>query len=656
VHLAENTIASGDELNFKVYLVNAGLASEKSSIVYFDMVNEKGLKLAGWSSILKNGCSAGRAIIPDTISSGIYILRSYSKWMMNAGNDFIFQTPLFVINLGDENLANIRQTEYKSNLQFPSDTNLLENSADIESHITNDSISIRINNYNILKSNFTIAALLHGIEIFKTSLGGYTNGFNYKHFIGNFDEGILTLLLFDKYGNLIQDKPVLFKKQVNSKIQIGNINEFYAPGEKIAIPVTAFGLSEDHLSDISCSVSEIYNQSFLPQSQPITDYFNFYSEYKVLSWYDNINSDFDLSSSFSNLSWENSVWNSTNAGGFKNCKYVKERDASSISGKITEKLSGNPVTGAKITLSAPSQNLFVDYSITNENGEFFFWLDNSYSNKEIVLQAFDIEFLPSDITWQIYNQTPIVANAEINVVNLQPAEKQISESIRQLSLINRVFRSTPPNSNFDSSQNISIISYLPDYTIYLADYEQLEDFKEIASNILPGVNFKKRKKEWILQITDRTEKTIFDTGSVVFLNGIPIQNLEVVAKLTANEIERIDVYQSEIIYGDFIFRGILAIFLKDQALPGYFRNTSFVIKNNVLPQSYSSVTFQPSKNPDEPELNNLLYWNPKIEMDKNNSGLINFIAPDYNGQFEIVVEGIMDNNIPVSARKTFYIQ
>jgi hypothetical protein len=355
--------------------------------------------------------------------------------------------------------------------------------------------------------------------------------------------------------------------------------------------------------------------------------------------------------------WKNSIWNKNNLDIIKADTFVKETESGLLSGRITDKATGSSLAGVEILLSVTGKTPFIDYSFTNSNGEFFFWLDSSLDNANIILQVFDVKIKNADVFWQVYNNNLAVENLSQTSILPQTEEKQVIDGIKQLSLVNRIYFDKKETQPEHEGIVPSTITYAPNYYIDPSDYEQLENFKDIAANILPGVAIKLKRKGWMLQVIDPKEKMVLDSGSMVLLNGVPFKNLEYIAKLPIDDIKRIDVYQSNFFYGRLNFQGIVAIYTHEKALPiNYLANETFIFRNIVQPFADSVISNEPATNLFAPNFSNLLYWNPIIILGKDNSFIVEFSASLYKSQFEINIEGISNNRTPVSAHQSFIIE
>ena len=74
------------------------LAGPGSEVLYVELVNPRGEALAKGKYLISENQSAGHLSIPSTIASGIYYLRSYTRWMRNFGASDFTYLPIRVVN------------------------------------------------------------------------------------------------------------------------------------------------------------------------------------------------------------------------------------------------------------------------------------------------------------------------------------------------------------------------------------------------------------------------------------------------------------------------------------------------------------------------------------------------------------------------------
>jgi len=93
VHSDREDYIAGEDMWFNIYLIDkqSGKPSGRSKIAYFELLNPENNPVIQKRLMVVNGFSPGQALLPDTLSSGMYTLRVYTNQMKNflPGNCFM---------------------------------------------------------------------------------------------------------------------------------------------------------------------------------------------------------------------------------------------------------------------------------------------------------------------------------------------------------------------------------------------------------------------------------------------------------------------------------------------------------------------------------------------------------------------------------------
>ncbi len=87
VHMDNNCYFLGDTIYYKVYTQRSDTRkpSGVSSVLYADLYNQDGYLVERQQVEMRNGQCNGSFVLPDTLYSGFYELRAYTRWMPNWG-------------------------------------------------------------------------------------------------------------------------------------------------------------------------------------------------------------------------------------------------------------------------------------------------------------------------------------------------------------------------------------------------------------------------------------------------------------------------------------------------------------------------------------------------------------------------------------------
>jgi len=120
---------AGDDIWYKAYLTNAqtNFLLNSSNNLYVEIIKSDGGLIARRLTRLDNGLGNGDFKLSDTLSSGIYKIRAYTNWMLNFGDNFIFEKKIQIIRNDDKGLlskdsllASAEQSDSQSHSDTPS--------------------------------------------------------------------------------------------------------------------------------------------------------------------------------------------------------------------------------------------------------------------------------------------------------------------------------------------------------------------------------------------------------------------------------------------------------------------------------------------------------------------------------------------------------
>lgn len=100
LHFDKPFYAAGDHMWYRVYLVDASshIANSKSAAVYVELIDNKDSVIVRQKIAPKEGIFSGSILLKDDLPEGIYIIRAYTNWMRNVGEDFFYTRRFFIGN------------------------------------------------------------------------------------------------------------------------------------------------------------------------------------------------------------------------------------------------------------------------------------------------------------------------------------------------------------------------------------------------------------------------------------------------------------------------------------------------------------------------------------------------------------------------------
>src|SRR5437762_11181373 len=91
---------TGETIWFKIYDIDAGTnkPSDLSKVAYIEVLNTDRKPVLEAKIGLKECSGNGSLVITSSITTGSYILRTYTNWMKNFGPQFYFEKKITIVN------------------------------------------------------------------------------------------------------------------------------------------------------------------------------------------------------------------------------------------------------------------------------------------------------------------------------------------------------------------------------------------------------------------------------------------------------------------------------------------------------------------------------------------------------------------------------
>ncbi|HKM92892.1 MAG TPA: hypothetical protein VJY41_04485 [Prolixibacteraceae bacterium] len=297
-----------------------------------------------------------------------------------------------------------------------------------------------------------------------------------------------------------------------------------------------------------------------------------------------------------------------------------------LCGTIIETNSKQAVDNETVLFSIPDSVPNLNYAYTNEHGEFRFQFSNYLSDQDAIIQtltknkAYTIWlnpiFLlpPSEIPYYI---SPDVENNDFSKLAISRATMHKIYGAQQASKVEKVIEKYP---FYGYTQR----------RIYPEIYVNLNDFAEIAWEILPILKYRVAKDTTYLRIWDQTQKIYFN-NPMMLIDGVPIFNPAEINVLHSELIQWIEIQPQSRCYGDVSIDGLVSI----KTRKGNFRNIGLPLNAiRVSIETISENTTKPSSS--KPMFSDVLFWDPSIEI--GNAAKIEFECSMETGSYVALLQ------------------
>lgn len=125
LHTDRDYYIAGETAWFKAYLTADYLPDTISTVLYTELVNEAAQTIRRSNTPILFGGSNGHLELPDSLSTGYYVLQSYTSTMLNHNPDFIFKRRIFIYGKSKNGSSNVMLEKLIKVEFFPEGGNLV---------------------------------------------------------------------------------------------------------------------------------------------------------------------------------------------------------------------------------------------------------------------------------------------------------------------------------------------------------------------------------------------------------------------------------------------------------------------------------------------------------------------------------------------------
>ncbi|HKZ39098.1 MAG TPA: hypothetical protein VJ184_15655, partial [Chryseolinea sp.] len=200
-----------------------------------------------------------------------------------------------------------------------------------------------------------------------------------------------------------------------------------------------------------------------------------------------------------------------------------------------------------------------------------------------------------------------------------------------------------------------------DETYYLDDYTRFTVMEEVMREYVPGVMVRKRKDGFHFMVLDNIRKAVFQNNPLILVDGIPVFDVDKIMEFEPIKIKKLEVLTRKYYLGPLVLNGIVSYTTYTGDLAGLQLNPQSVsldYEGLQLQRVFYSPQYNDQKQRESriPDRRNLLYWAPKITLNKEGKRQLEFYTSDLTGDYTIVIEGLTRDGLAGSTEQTFSVK
>ena len=335
--------------------------------------------------------------------------------------------------------------------------------------------------------------------------------------------------------------------------------------------------------------------------------------------------------------------------------YLPESKARILRGRVIDETTREGVQAATVFLSCLDSVANLQYASTDSNGIFQMLLSDYYSGKELF---FTIKDMPVGQKWKMEIEDNFILSEKWKpeLISYKGDFKDYIYKSQDIVYINKSFgldESVNENPIFENKPHCPQLYRSTVKSVYPSDFVPLDSFPEIVIEILPTVKLTRHDGKYQAYVMISSQgNTYTDREPLIFLDGVYVDDIQKIIDLNSAKIKKIDVLDNVRILGDLIFYGAVSIISKSNEIistvpaPNSLRYKN---ENRNVGKSFVVVNPDSIKDHHTPFFKQLLYWNPNLELKKDDNTAFDFYTSDNTANFIIKVEGISENGTPISA-------
>ncbi len=341
--------------------------------------------------------------------------------------------------------------------------------------------------------------------------------------------------------------------------------------------------------------------------------------------------------------------------------YLPEQLGELFWGQVRIKDTRAPAKAKTVVISLPGPDFQLKYAITDQDGNFFTYLNKEYEASAAIVQVLDA-MQTYDIA--IKKASPLTYEAlKFGKFRLTSEMEKMIVSRSVENQIENAFFMVKPDTILSVRDNDPFIGGNPE--IYeLDDYTRFPTLRETLVEVVDNVWVKKINGEdtmWVRQYFEPTNEAYINLTPLVFIDGVLIPDHQAILEFNAFEIKTIKTVRDQFVIGGNEYLGMVAIetikgnyYDEWQATKNGIKQELFkpLLKKNYFSQSYSDTDRTTKER--IPDLRRQLLWVPNYILDGSEQP-ITFFTSDIPGDYEIVLEGFTSYGKPISITRSFEV-
>ena len=341
--------------------------------------------------------------------------------------------------------------------------------------------------------------------------------------------------------------------------------------------------------------------------------------------------------------WRRFRWEDVAAGRPPATPFAPEVNGYLLQGRISQGAGGAPVAGVPAYLSLPGPAFWFGSTVSHPDGLVQFELPDVYGLRKLVFQTNPVR----DSTYHVELLSSFTVGGGPPAPGLPPLPSRLAAALTERHVqvqAQRAFAAPAPRYLPVPTDAVAFYGRA-DERYRLDDYTRFPSLEDVMREYVPGVLVRKRKDGFHFMVIDRPHHLNLQENPLTLLDGLPLFNLNQLMAFDPLKIKTLDVIASRYFMGQQVYDGLVSYRTYKGDLGGYPLNPHALIEEYETLQvprefyapRYDTEAQQRSRLPD---LRNLLYWNPTVNLQANQPQTLQFSTSDQAGRYLVVTQGL----------------
>lgn len=295
-----------------------------------------------------------------------------------------------------------------------------------------------------------------------------------------------------------------------------------------------------------------------------------------------------------------------------------------------------------------------------KDGSVRFFTNHTAGIKEVISTA--VMMAPDvDKKYRIDIDYPFVKEYKSEKLPLLGLSSENKELFLKRNVAIQVLHSYMSDSINHLDPTTSYFNWEPDHSYKMEEYARFATMQEVITEFVDFTRFRNNNGKRYLSTYDDVTRTFSRGSTLVFIDGVPIFDHDVVYNYDPSLLKRIDIYRDTFLFGTLQVKGIIFFTTLKGTYPGLKLDESvqFFDYDGTQPKRYFySPVYQNEEDRKSrlPDFRHTLLWNPDVKTNGKSSLSVQFFTSDFVNKYKITVEGLTKTGEVIYATSKFEVE